>query len=106
MTGALWAKRGENDISKYRVRPAWLIKRLSCRLKGAVTDSWDRRSLLYAELKDSVVTWCSPFYEKSEFHSKPDRRRTAANKTLSAARAATSPQIKGHKGFLISRALV
>ena len=64
MTGALWAKRGERDISrrarherkardegkrkikrlalrarvalraKYRVRPAWLIKRLSCRLWG------------------------------------------------------------------------
>ena len=47
MTGALWAKWGELDISrgerhqreardegrrKHRVRPAWLIKRLSCRL--------------------------------------------------------------------------
>ena len=66
MTGALWAKRGERDIShtsanretrerenffssprlalrarvalraKYRVRPAWLIKRLSCRLEKTV----------------------------------------------------------------------
>ena len=56
ITGALWAKRGEHDISrgarsarrgeekvssprlalrvKYRVRPAWLIKRLLCRLRN------------------------------------------------------------------------
>ena len=58
MTGALWAKRGERDISrgarhereaqdegkrklklrgKYRVRPARLIKRLSCRLQFSLT---------------------------------------------------------------------